>query len=73
MVPKKGGTIVIKNEKNMLIPSRIVTGWRICIDYRKLNKVTCKDHFPLLVLDKMLDRLVGHDYYCFLDEYSGYN
>ena len=73
MVPKKGGTIVIKNEKNMLIPSRIVTGWRICIDYRKLNKVICKDHFPLPVLDQMLDWLVGHDYYCFMDGYSGYN
>ena len=34
---------------------------------------TRKDHFPLPFLDQMLDRLVGHDYYCFLDGYSGYN
>ena len=64
---------MIKNEKDMLIPSRIVIGWRICIYYRKLNKATRKDHFPLPFLDQMLDRLTGHDCYCFLDGYSGYN
>ena len=73
VVPKKGGTTVIKTEKNTLLPSRTVTGRRICIDYRKLNKATRKDHFPLSFLDQMLDRLAGHEYYCFLDEYSGYN
>ena len=40
VVPKNGGTIVIKIENNTLLPSRAVTGWRICIDYRKLNKAT---------------------------------
>ena len=39
----------------------------------KLNKATKKDHFPLPFLDHMLDRLAGHEYYCFLDGYSGYN
>ena len=73
VVPKKGGTTVIKTENNILLPSRTVTGWRICIDYRKLNKATRKDHFPLPFLDQMLDRLAGHEYYCFLDGYSGYN
>ena len=71
VVPKKGGTIVIKTKNNILLPSRIVIGWRIYIDYRKLNKATRKDHFPLPFLDQMLDRLVGHEYYCFLDGYSG--
>ena len=47
MVPKKGGFIVIGNERNELIPIRIVTGWRVRIDYRKLNTATRKDHFPL--------------------------
>jgi len=47
VVPKKGGMTVIMNEKNELIPQRTVTGWRMCIDYRKLNKATRKDHFPL--------------------------
>ena len=73
VVPKKGGTTVIRTENNILLPSRTVTGWRICIDYRKLNKATRKDHFPLPFLDQMLDRLAGHEYYCFLDGYSGYN
>ena len=72
-MPKNGGTIVIKIENNTLLPSRTVIGWRICIDYRKLNKATRKDHFPLPFLDQMLDRLVGHEYYCFLEWYSGYN
>ena len=73
VVPKKGGTTVIRTENNILLPSRTVIGWRICIDYRKLNKATRKDHFPLPFLDQMLDRLAGHEYYCFLDGYSGYN
>ena len=73
VVPKKGESTVIRTENNILLPSRTVTGWRICIDYRKLNKATRKDHFPLPFLDQMLDRLAGHEYYCFLDGYSGYN
>jgi len=47
VVPKKSGVTVITNEKNELIPTRTITGWRICIDYRKLNSKTKKDHFPL--------------------------
>ena len=73
VVPKKGGTTVIRTENNILLPSQTVTGWRICINYRKLNKATRKDPFPLPFLDQMLDRLAGHEYYCFLDGYSGYN
>ena len=47
VVPKKGGTAVIINEKNELLPTRTVTGLRICIDYTRLNKVTRNDNFPL--------------------------
>ncbi|KAJ9563430.1 hypothetical protein OSB04_008590 [Centaurea solstitialis] len=72
-VPKKGGVTVITNDKNELIPTRTVTGWRICMDYRRLNKATQKDHFPLPFIDQMLDRLAGKEFYCFLDGYSGYN
>ena len=73
VVPKKGGMTVIHNEKNELIPTRTITGWRMCIDYRKLNQATRKDHFPLPFMDQMLERLAGKAYYCFLDGYSGYN
>nr|GEU37118.1 hypothetical protein [Tanacetum cinerariifolium] len=47
-------------------------GWRVCIDYMKLNEATRKDHFPLLFMDQMLERLAGNEYYCFLDRFSGY-
>jgi hypothetical protein len=71
-VPKKGGLTVVKNEKNELMPQRTVTGWRMCIDYRKLNKATKKDHFPLQFIDEMLERLANHTYFCLLDGYSGF-
>jgi len=51
MVPKKSGVTVILNEKNELIPTRTFTGWRMCIDHRKLNQATRKDHFPLPFMD----------------------
>nr|GEX29850.1 DNA-directed DNA polymerase [Tanacetum cinerariifolium] len=71
-VPKKGGITVVENKNNELIPTRLVTGWRVCIDYRKLNDATRKDHFPLPFMDQMLERLAGNEFYCFLDGFSGY-
>jgi len=73
MVPKKSGITVVKNDDDELVPTWIQTGWRVCIDYKKLNAKTRKDHFPLPFIDQMLERLTGHEYYCFLDGYSGYN
>ena len=72
-VPKKGGVTVTENEECELISKRVVDGWRVCIDYRKLNNATRKDHFPLPFIDQMLERIVGHSFYYFLDRYSGYN
>jgi hypothetical protein len=72
VVPKKGGMTVIKNDKNELIPTRTVTGWRMCIDYRRLNVATKKDHFPLPFIDQMLERLANHKFFCYLDGYSGF-
>ena len=63
VVPKKGGFIVTRNEKNELIPTRTVTGWRMCIDYRKLNTASRNDHYPLPFIDQMLDKLAGHSHY----------
>ena len=67
VVPKKGGYTVIINEKIELIPTRTVTGWRVCIEYKKLNIATRNDHYPLPFIDQMLDKLARHSHYCFLD------
>ncbi|GJX78857.1 hypothetical protein Tco_0327006 [Tanacetum coccineum] len=69
-IPKKGGMTVLINDENELVPTRLVTRWRVCIDYRKLNEATRKDHFPLPFMDQMLERLAGNEYYCFLDGFS---
>ncbi|GJT74963.1 hypothetical protein Tco_1041688, partial [Tanacetum coccineum] len=66
-VPKKGGMTVVTNDDNELVPTRRVTGWRVCINYLKLNEATRKDHFPLPFMDQMLKRLAGNEDYCFLD------
>ncbi|GJW07555.1 reverse transcriptase domain-containing protein [Tanacetum coccineum] len=63
---------VVNNEKDELIPQRTVTGWRMCIDNRKLDNATQNDHFLLSFINQMLKRLAGHEYYCFLDGFSGY-
>ena len=64
VVPKKSGVAVVINADNELIPTRVTTGWRVCIDYKKLNS---------LFINQMLNKLAGHEFYCFLDCYSGYN
>nr|GEV43071.1 reverse transcriptase domain-containing protein [Tanacetum cinerariifolium] len=71
-VPKKGGMTVVENEDNELILTRLVMGWRVCIDYRKLNDDTRKDHFPLPFMDQMLERLARNEFSCFLDGFFGY-
>ena len=71
-MPKKSGVTTVKNEKGEELSTRLTTGWRVCIDYRRLNEVTRKDHFPLPFIDQLLERVSGHPFYCFLDGYSGY-
>ena len=72
-VPKKGGITVVPNDKDELIPQRIITCYRMVIYFRKLNKVTKKDHYPLPFIDQMLERLSKHTHFCFLDGYSGFS
>jgi len=64
---------VVENVDKELVQTRLPTKVRVCIDYKKLNATIRKDHFPLPFIDQMLERLAGHEYYCFLDGYSGYN
>ena len=73
VVPKKTRITLVKNKNDERIRTRISSGWRMCVDYRKLNLATRKDHFPLPFMDQMLERLAGKSFYCFLDGYSGYN
>ena len=72
MVTKKLGITVVQNEKGEEVATRLTSGWRVCIDYRRLNAVTRKDHLPLPCIDQVLERVFGHPFYCFLDGYSGY-
>lgn len=67
VVPKKGGVTVVQNEKGEQVAKHIENGWRMCIDYRKLNKVTRNDHFPFPFIDQMLERLARHSYFFYLD------
>ncbi|RDX82621.1 Retrovirus-related Pol polyprotein from transposon 17.6, partial [Mucuna pruriens] len=72
VVPKKFGMTVMKNQQDELVPTRIQNSWRVCINYRRLNLATRKDHFPLPFIDQMLEKLAGKSHYCFLDGFSGY-
>ena len=72
-VPKKGGITVVPNDNDELIPQRVIVGYRMCIDFRKVNKVTKKDHYPLPFIDQMLERLSKNTHFCFLDGYSGFS
>ena len=67
--PKKSGFIVVENDKQELVQTRLPTKIRVCIDYQKLNVATRKDHFSLPFIDQMLEWLAGHEYYCFLEGY----
>ena len=69
----KGGITIVPNDENELIPQRIFTCYRMVIDFRKLNKATRKDHYPLPFIDQMLERLSKHTHFCFLDGYSGFS
>ena len=69
VVSKKSGMTTVQNEKGEDVPTRLTTGWRVCIDYRRLNEVTRKDHFPLPFIDQLLERISGHPFYYFLDGY----
>ena len=61
------------NENGELVPIRPIVVYRMCIDFRKLNRETRKNHKPIQFMDKILERLTNNSYFCFLDGYSGYS
>ena len=72
VMPKKLGITVVQNDKGEEVSTRLTSGWRVCIDYRKLNVVTRKDHFLLPFMDQVLERVSSHPFYYFLDGYFEY-
>ncbi|RVW67941.1 Retrovirus-related Pol polyprotein from transposon opus [Vitis vinifera] len=71
VVPKKSRIIVVQNDKGEEVSTCLTSGWKVCIDYRKLNPVTRKDHFPLPFIDQVLEKVSSHPFYYFLDGYFG--
>ncbi|XP_057723862.1 uncharacterized protein LOC130939805 [Arachis stenosperma] len=72
VVSKKSGITVVKKDDGEVVTKRVQNSWRVCIDYRRLNAATRKDHYPLPFIDQMLDHLAGKSHYCFFDGFTGY-
>lgn len=73
VIPKKGGMTIVKSEKVEQVATITAMGWRICINYRKINKASNKNHFPLPLIDQMLERQAKHTHFWYLNGYSGFS
>ena len=72
-IPKHGGITIIQNDKYEVLPSRTITEHKMYVDFRKLNKITIKEHQPLPFMEQIIDRITLNSYYCLLDDYSGFS
>ena len=72
-MPRQGGFDAAMNEEGELVPVRPIVGYRMCINFRKPNRETQKNHKPIPFMDRILERLRNNSYFCFLDGYSGYS
>ncbi|RVW34656.1 Retrovirus-related Pol polyprotein from transposon 17.6 [Vitis vinifera] len=72
VVPKKSGITVVQNEKGEEITTRLTSSWKVCIDYRRLNAVTRKDHFHCLLLIKSWRESLAIIFIVSWTGYSGY-
>jgi len=57
----------------IILVRKIDGSWRMCIDYRALNKITIKNRYPLSCIDDLLDQLKEAIYFSKLDLHSGYH
>ena len=60
-------------QANLVLVPKKDKSWRVCVDFKDLNKAYVKDPFPLPRIDQIIDVTAGHDSLCFLDAYSGYH
>ena len=58
---------------NLVMVPKKDKSWRLCVDFKDLNKACPKDPFPLPCIDQIIDATAGHHSLCFLDAYSGYH
>jgi len=58
---------------NVVMVKKSNVKWRMCTDYKDLNKACPKDSYPLPCIDRLIDGATGHTILSFLDAYSGYN
>ena len=73
VIPKKVGVTFTMNEKVKEIQTRLAIKWQVCVNYKKLNVATKKDHFPLPFIDQILYCLASKSYFYSLDRYLSYN
>ncbi|GKB75586.1 reverse transcriptase domain-containing protein [Tanacetum coccineum] len=58
---------------NLVLVKKVDGSWRMCIDFKDLNKACPKDLYPLPEIDWKIESLMGFKYKCFLDAYKGYH
>ncbi|XP_075494699.1 uncharacterized protein LOC142532266 [Primulina tabacum] len=58
---------------NVVLVPKSSGKWRMCVDFRDLNKACPKDCYPLPRIDQLVDSTAGHQYLCMLDAYQGYH
>ena len=58
---------------NLVMVPKKDKSWRLCVDFKDLNKPCPKDPFPLVHIDQIIDATAIHDLLCFVDAYSGYH
>nr|GEV99793.1 reverse transcriptase domain-containing protein [Tanacetum cinerariifolium] len=69
---KKKGQAADRNQAIQKEVGKLV-GWRMCVDFKDLNKAWPKNGYPLPKIDWKVESLCGFSFKCFLDAYKGYH